>query len=272
MQSTDRSPLVAHQLATKTVGDPNAPHLVLVHGFTQTGHSWHEIIDQLSDKFQITTVDLPGHGESATIRAQDLDETAQFLGETTGRSHYLGYSLGGRVVLTLATKNPQLFDSLILVSASPGIADDELRVERQRADHQLADRLDPQDGSAPSLTLSEFFDEWFRGPLFAHIPSAQLDRPSRLTNTPVGLAHSLRSAGVGTMVPLQDQIANLAMPVYCIAGGLDLRYSTIAQQMCQAIGENAQFSLVEGVGHAVPFEAPDQFSTLVSNFLLEQDS
>src|SRR5918994_6072055 len=79
--------------------------LVLVHGFTQTGRSWDRVAASLSDGWEVVTVDAPGHGDSAAVRA-DLPAAAAMLGTAGGAATYVGYSMGGRLCLHLALAPP----------------------------------------------------------------------------------------------------------------------------------------------------------------------
>ena len=55
------------------------PRLVFVHGFTQTANSWKPIAARFAaDGYEAVVVDVPGHGDSANIRA-DLREGADKL-------------------------------------------------------------------------------------------------------------------------------------------------------------------------------------------------
>ena len=170
--------------------------LVLVHGFTQTGRSWHGLAHDLAQHYEVVTVDLPDHGRSAEQHAASLEAAAQMLGASGGRATYVGYSLGGRVCLTLALEHPEIVERLVLVGATAGIMDDAERARRRAADEALADRLDPARGSDPGLSLQAFLEQWLAGPLFAHLNAEQADRPARASNTPAGLARSLRSTGI----------------------------------------------------------------------------
>ena len=42
------------------------PHLILLHGYTQTSRMWRPLIEKVKDKFTIIAPDLPGIGDSDT--------------------------------------------------------------------------------------------------------------------------------------------------------------------------------------------------------------
>jgi 2-succinyl-6-hydroxy-2,4-cyclohexadiene-1-carboxylate synthase len=253
-------------LAHRSVGA--GKKIVLVHGFTQTGRSWEAIAAALSEDHTVVTVDLPGHGGSVDHRASDLSETAAALGAAGGHADYVGYSLGGRVCLTLALERPELVERLVLVGATPGIEDDGARAERRGADEGLADRLDPPSGSpAAAISLETFLAEWLAGPLFSHLGPEQSGLAARLENTTAGLARSLRTAGAGTQTPSHHRLGGLEMPVLLLAGARDAKFAMIGREMAVSIGDNATFDLLEGVGHAAPFEDPAGFVDRVRRFL-----
>jgi 2-succinyl-6-hydroxy-2,4-cyclohexadiene-1-carboxylate synthase len=254
----------ASSLLRDCVGD--GPRLVLVHGFTQTGASFRHLVPLLSAGHSVCTVDLPGHGRSAEIPADSLEQTASLLAASAGRASYLGYSLGGRVCLTLALDHPEVVERLILLGAHPGIADDGERAARVAADEALARRLVPDDGTAGE-PLETFLEAWLSGPLFAHLTEQQRDVAARLENTPAGLAASLRATGTGTQRPSLERLSRLTMPVLLIAGANDKRFGALAAEMATAIGENASVGLVDGAGHAAHTEAPEAFAEIVNAFL-----
>lgn len=267
MQSTDQVDAPVKRLSSNTIGDPARAHVVLVHGFTQTAESWRWVARQLASSFLVTTVDLPGHGGSSEVRVGSIEQTADLLASTADRAIYIGYSLGGRVCLELAVRQPRLVDALVLVSTSPGIKDDAERELRRQSDDALAERLDPSDPDAPRVEMIDFLHDWLSQPLFARLDAAAADLGARLVNTPEGLAHSLRTAGVGHMAPLHNELQALEMPILAIAGSLDTKYRDIAQEMVQQIGSNATLEIVEGSGHAVHFEHHEAFYDALRSFL-----
>ncbi|MHB8436326.1 MAG: alpha/beta fold hydrolase [Acidimicrobiales bacterium] len=236
--------------------------MVLVHGFTQTGASWRPIANLLSDSHEVLMPDLPGHG-SSPIAAGTLDMAAAQLGEACGKGTYVGYSLGGRTCLHLALDRSDLVERLVLVSTTAGIEDAEEREARLESDGAMAARI--EQGGAEGLVT--FVDEWLASPLFAHLSEEQADRAARTSNTPEGLASSLRHHGTGAQLPLWETVRELTMPVLVIAGEDDPKFVEIGERLADAIGANALFLLVPRTGHAVPFEQPDAFARLIAEFI-----
>lgn len=245
----------------------SGPRVVLVHGFTQSKASWSSIAHQLGSSYEVVAIDLPDHAGSSDMHATSLEDAAHMLGATCGEASYVGYSLGGRVCLTLALDSPEVVTSLVLIGATPGIADEDARAARRRSDNALAERLDPSELGREGTALEEFLDEWLAGPLFAHLDAAQQDRDSRRANSTSGLARSLRTTGTGTQVPSYERLVGLSAPVLLIAGAEDLRFSAIAREMASLIGDNARTAFIEGAGHAAPFEAPQAFCKVLVDFL-----
>jgi 2-succinyl-6-hydroxy-2,4-cyclohexadiene-1-carboxylate synthase len=242
-----------------------SPPLLLLHGFTQSARSFRHLASALGASGAVRAIDLPGHGAAGAVRVADLEESAAFVGAVGGRGTYLGYSLGGRIALTLALADPERVERLVLVGATPGIADPAERRARLLADAALADRLDPPGGGG--LDLETFLDEWLAQPLFAHLSPAAQDRDARRVNTVSGLAHSLRQNGAGTQIPSHDRLGELTMPVLLVAGAHDGKFSAIAREMGERIGENATVATIPDAGHAAPFEAPGAFLATLAAWL-----
>ncbi|HNJ96906.1 MAG TPA: alpha/beta fold hydrolase [Ilumatobacteraceae bacterium] len=235
-------------LAAQRAGDHGAPAIVFVHGFTQTGNSWKPIAEQfVSRGHQVVLVDLPGHGESANVRA-DLRRTADMVAQLGGPATYVGYSLGGRVCLHLALMYPHLVRSLVLIGAHPGIADADERAARRASDDALADRL-------LEIGVPAFLAEWMALPLFGGFDTGDADRADRLRNTAEGLAASLRMAGTGEQLPLWPRLRELNMPVLALAGADDAKFAAVAEQIAAAVPMGRHL-LIDGAAHAAHLQRP----------------
>ena len=233
--------------------------MVLGHGFTQTLAAWGAVGERLARRWEVVRIDLPGHGGSGGVRV-GFPEAAAMLGACGGVATYVGYSLGGRLCLRLALDRPDLVRGLVLVGASPGIADPDARAERGAADEALAGRIEREGVAA-------FLDRWLAGPLFATLPAEAAGRVDRLANTAAGLAYALRRLGTGAQEPLWDRLPTLRPPTLLVAGALDAKFAAIAGEMAAAIGPHARVALVPGAGHAVHLERPAELAALVEEFL-----
>lgn len=234
--------------------------VVLVHGFTQTAASWGPVTDALSASFDVEAVDLPGHGARGADRPTSFEEVAADLGDRCGEAAYVGYSLGGRLVLRLALDRPEVVRAAVLIGASPGIDDPVQRALRTDADDELATRIE-------EVGTAAFLDAWLAQPLFATLPAEVAGLADRLDNEPEGLAAALRVLGTGAQVPVWDRLAGLAPPTLLIAGALDEKFAVLAGSMSDATGPHVIPAVVDDAGHAVQLEKPATVAGLVADFL-----
>lgn len=215
----------------KTAVDPDLTPVVLLHGFTQNVQCWGGFDAALKRCLPgrlVVAVDAPGHGQSGHDDA-DLVRTADLLVDAleargVTRAVWLGYSMGGRTGLHLAVFRPSRVAGLVLIGASPGLADSHERQTRRMADDRLADQL-LADG------LDVFLDRWLASPLFAGLSPDATAKPARLTNRAAGLAASLRHCGTGVQENLWPRLAQVHCPTLLVHGSGDAKFARIAQRM-----------------------------------------
>ncbi len=106
-------------LYTCTFG--NGPDLVLLHGWGLNSTVWKPIAEQLSSRYRVTLVDLPGHGISpASVDLSDLDSVCRLLREhLPDGAIWIGWSLGGLIAMAFAIHYRHAISRLIIVAGSP---------------------------------------------------------------------------------------------------------------------------------------------------------
>ena len=225
--------------------------VTFVPGFMQRGEAWQPVAAALSQRYRVRSLDF------ATWTADErIDEIAAV---TQPGDAVVGYSMGGRLALHAALREPEKLGALVLVGVSAGIEDRVEREDRRRSDESLAEWMERR-------SIEEVVAHWEQQPVFA-TQTQELraeQRPGRLSHEPQRLATLLRSAGQGSLEPVWDRLGTLACPVLLTAGELDRRYGSAARRMAERL-PHARVRLIPDAGHAPHLEQP----TAVSELLLE---
>ncbi|MBD3860139.1 2-succinyl-6-hydroxy-2,4-cyclohexadiene-1-carboxylate synthase [Bacillus sp. 28A-2] len=255
--------------------NPTAENPTLcLHGFTGSADSW-EFLNEYMENTRLIQVSLLGHGRTdspESVRryamSQQLADLAEILNQLKlHKVNILGYSMGGRIALSFASRYPERVNKLILESTSPGLSSFKERMARLKHDQQLAQKI-RQEG------LTQFVDFWESIPLFASQKSLPADRlaqlrKGRLKANPLGLARSLEGIGTGSQPSMWQALKHIKLPVLFVCGTLDEKFCNIAKRMQREL-EGSQLILVEHAGHTVHVEQPHFFGKIVSEFILAQ--
>lgn len=250
----------------------SGPLLLLLHGFTGDGTTMAGLAHSLSDLRTVLTPDLVGHGRSSSphdiahYRMSAVVEqlVAVVAAEGNEPADVIGYSLGGRVALSLALEQPSSVRSVTTVGASPGLQGEE-RAARIADDEALATAIE-RDG------VPAFVDRWMALPMWRSLQARiganawAASREQRLRGSAVGLANSLRGLGTGAMPPMTDRLDTLRVPIHLIAGAEDVKFADMAQRMAGHI-DDAEVTLVAEAGHAAHLEQPERVVDAVRRFL-----
>ncbi|HEY1739003.1 MAG TPA: alpha/beta fold hydrolase [Acidimicrobiia bacterium] len=225
--------------------------VLFVPGFTQTPSSWDGVRAHLSMLDERDTVAL------AVPERDSFATTVDALVERGGAGVWCGYSMGGRLALALALAHPNVVQALVLVSAMPGIADDQEGRARVEADEQLARTIE-RDGTAA------FLERWLAQPMFADVPADAPGVHDRAAATPAALAHSVRTLGTGSMPSMWDRLGELRMPVLVVTGNADAKFTEIGDAMAAQIPDARRVQLA--CGHAVPLVRPAELAAALHDF------
>ena len=251
--------------------------VVLLHGFMQTGMSWENLASRLSEDHCVYALDFLGHGKSskphdpsqysfeAQVRMVEafLEQVACAGGQATKRrAHVIGYSMGGRIALGLASSGKDLLYSMVLESCNFGPANDEERSAAFERNRTWAQQL-------RSAGIEAFVEHWEKLPLFESQREMGFDevlRPERLANDAEAMALCLEGAGKHAMpdsAKTHAVIASTWIPVKYLWGYDDAKTEPVAHRLEHDGIDVASF----GTGHNVHLEAPMLYGTVVQEFL-----
>jgi len=200
----------------ETIGEGSP--LVLVHGWGMHGRLMRDLAVDLSEDFQVFILDLPGHGLSAPLPSFPLNEVqerlAAFLPE---KAHWVGWSLGGLIALSMARKYPESVQSVSMIASSPCF------VERDAwpgVKMDLLDQMGKDFAADYRSTLQRFvglqtFGQEDSRSLSRRILALMAQAPSPDMDSLLGALNLLRD------LDLRAEFSGVSQPVLSICGGRD---------------------------------------------------
>jgi pimeloyl-ACP methyl ester carboxylesterase len=106
----------------REAGPPDAPTLLLLHGFPSASHMFRELIPLLADRFHLVAPDLPGFGRSDMPARGDFKYTFEHVAGVTARlTEVLGlnrfalyvFDYGAPVGFRIALRHPERVTAII---------------------------------------------------------------------------------------------------------------------------------------------------------------
>jgi 2-succinyl-6-hydroxy-2,4-cyclohexadiene-1-carboxylate synthase len=227
--------------------------VVFIPGFMQRGDAWRPVARLLPERYPSVLLDHREHSFEGRLRE---------IGEAAAACPVLvGYSLGGRLALRAALREPGRYAGLITVGATAGIDDAPARSVRAEADERLAAWIE-------ASPIEDVVGVWERQPLFADHSEALVaeQRPGRLSHDPAALALLLRTAGQGVLEPVWHELMRSDLPVLAIAGGRDDGYVRAARRIAET-APRGRAAVVAEAGHAAHLQQPAEVARLIGEFV-----
>jgi esterase len=102
----------------------SGPNVILIHGLFGMGSNLGALARSLTDRYRVFSVDLPNHGRSGSLICADIPGMARALlsfmdQQALNTASLVGHSLGGKVAMEMALRNPQRVDALVVADIAP---------------------------------------------------------------------------------------------------------------------------------------------------------
>jgi esterase len=244
----------------------SGPPLLVLHGLFGSGKNWHSHMRRLAESFEVFCIDLRNHGQSFhademnySLMAADVARLMERL-ELDG-CRILGHSMGGKVAMTLAIRQPALLSRIIVADIAPVAyhhdyddliepilaLDLDLFASRAQIDHALRPHI-PEDQLRAFLlqNLSRDDDGW-----------------SWRVNWPV-IQREMDSL-TGFDPPSSDWAVDL--PTLFIRGANSDYVGSAEIDVIERHFSNAEIATIEDAGHWLHAEKPVEFARLALEFL-----
>lgn len=185
-----------------------------------------------------------------------LNEEAR---RTEGPNVLIGYSMGGRLALHALLEADQPWDAAIMVSAHPGIENEDERARRRAADAEWGAKAIQGD-------WTHFLAEWNAQSVLGEVLPGMADRYS-LRSRSREIGRSFIDWSLGAQEPLWEKLPSLDKPVLWVCGERDEKFKALGERAVALI-PGARLAMVPS-GHRVPWEAPEAFAEIVRSWLSE---
>lgn len=248
------------QLQYAEQGDPNGIPVVLLHGFTDSWHSFEASLAHMPDNMHVFALSQRGHGNSskkATSYLQEdfADDVAAFLKQKNISSAVIvGHSMGSMNAEFFAIKYPQHVKALVLVAAFAAF-DSPVLADFKKVIDELRDPID-------STFIAEFQKSTLTRPI-------EDERLQLFINESIKVpTHVWR--GVSDGWKKNDYVATLQSfdkPVLIIWGDKDPYSPREDQLLLNKAMRNSRLLIYEGTGHANQWEEPERFAKDLVEFI-----
>lgn len=241
--------------------------VVFVHGWSAFKEIWWSTILALAPYMRVFAPDLPGHGDSTTLAARDMQASAELVYQfclARGLSEWalVGHSMGGNIVAELALAWPEHVSKLILVN--PAIQGSQMPAYTRsylwplygwpalRASIALARRISPLGAQVPHAHGGGLIR-----PILRRTHYLARHDPERLHL----MLHALFDN------PVLQRLPQIAQPTLVIAGQFDpLVPIRLSREVSRAI-PGARFVRMPLCAHNPMDEQPQAFNTIIREFL-----
>jgi pimeloyl-ACP methyl ester carboxylesterase len=255
-------------------GAPEAPPIIMLHGFGVSGHMFDEFAQRLQDRYRLISLDQRGHGDSEWSPEGDYSREAfvadlEAVRAALGFEQFIlvGHSMGGLNSVSYTVQFPRHVRALVLVDVGPESAregvdnivrftrgPDELEFEQfvenahrfnqRRTIENIRERMRHRLKPGENGKWTWKFDKRFRQP-----------------------DSGLRIGGELNNDQTWQLFRDITVPTLLVRGGeSDVLSQEVAERAAREMASTT-LRVVPGAGHSVPGDNPDDFTFVVRTFL-----
>jgi pimeloyl-ACP methyl ester carboxylesterase len=227
--------------------------LVFIHGAGGNWTSWYLQRDYFSRDFNCCIMELPGHGAVQSQGAEEVKSYALWIRGALdelelSNPFVIGHSMGGAVTMDLALRFPTLPKGLVLVGTGA----------RLRVLPHILDEIKKEFAQAVEFICELSFAK--------DVPKEMLEVAiaEMLKNSP-DVLHGDFSAC--EQFDIMEEVGGINIPTLIICGDQDaltpVKYSRYLAERISG----SRLEVIEGAGHMVMLERPEQFNKKMEAFL-----
>ena len=254
--------------------------LVFIHGLANYAYSWTMNIERLKKRFRCIAIDLPGNGYSDT---GDFDYSMQFFAGAVydaiqklqlSNVVLVGHSMGGQVAMTLALKQPDVCEQMVL--CAPAGFEEFSAFERTvyKTSINFLDFFSSEENSLTQVIKASFYK-------YQDGTDEMIQELIKLMQAqPTQTYRRMIEGCIDAMInePVFDELHNIRQDSVVIYGDSDalipnrlLHFTTTQKLAEKAVAKmpNARLMMLDNCGHFVHVEKPEVVSEAIEAFIVQ---
>ena len=254
------------ELYSRVLGEKGAPHLIVLHGLLGSCDNWHTLGKTYAENFRVHLLDARNHGRSPHTSDHNYDLMTEDLlnyldSNNIEKASILGHSMGGKTVMMFAERHPDRVDKLIVADIAP---------KAYEAHHGPI--FDALLASNPSTAVS-------REEVHADLKNRLGEAETLLPFLMKGL-HRVKGGGYEWKYNVEVLAASLdgvtdeitlsmnTIPTLFIRGLKSGYVSDVDLEKLYDVYVQLETADIEGAGHWLHAEKPDEFLEITTDFLI----
>lgn len=241
-------------------GSPTGTPVILLHGYTDSRHSYDQVLPHLPRTIHAYALSLRGHGNSSRPKTgyhpDDMaDDVIAFMDKAGIRTACMvGHSMGGSVVQSLAVRYPKRVQAFVLISSFVHFNLDGIH-ELSKLVANLNDPIDPAFGR-----------EFQQGTLHRPVPKDFFK--TAIAETAKLPAHVWKGALNGqSQSRYIEKLSGVRQPTLILWGDKDSYVPREHQMQFQNAIQGSKLLIYQGTGHALHWEEPERFARDLVQFI-----
>ena len=252
------------EAGTSQEAGPGGAPIICLHGIGGDTESFRPQLDGLGDRRRVIAWNMPGYGGSAPLAETTFETLSEALArfmDALGltQAHIVGQSIGGMIAQDFALRFPDRALSLILIGTTPAFGGRDETFKRAFLDA----RLKPLDAGATMAELAASSAPDIVGPIAS--PEIIQSVARSMAGVPIETYRTILECLV-TFNRRDDQ-GNIRQPCCLIAGTDDKNAPAKTMEKMAGRLPDARYHLIEGAGHMINMEAPDQCNRIIEDFI-----
>jgi len=241
--------------------------IIFIGGFSVDHTAWLDVIERFKDSYQVVLFDNRGAGQtSAPKNAYTIEQMAEDVVSLCKKlnikqSHFIGNSMGGFILQTLAYKHPNLVKTAIISNSTYTI--------NSCFHYYVSAQFELLKANAPLSALIKASCCWAFSFQFLSQPG-MLERLIQLTlNNPYPFTLTGYEGQYAALDKFNssDWVNQIKVPTLIISGDQDLIFrEPLVKSLAEKI-PNANYYCFKNCGHLPYLEYPDQFAKVVKEFI-----